>query len=338
MTAASHHCQNFISAPPQCCAENVLVLPIVVAELELGNVQRQVFGADLVVAAHDAALEQAPEAFDGVGVNRADDVFASGVIHDAMRELAVERIVAAILVGAEQADFVRHGSANEADQCFAVDLADHASDHVALAAHCADHRNLSDRATPASRTRTAGAATVALVPILRLAADEGFVNFHNAHQLIEIFVRHAATDAMAHAPRGLVRAETEQAEYLQGADSLLACQHQVDNLKPLAQRLVRILEDRPDRHAKAVAGRIGAGVADPIELAGAVFYDINAATARAAHASRPALRDKVAFARIVVRKRLLELANRELMDAGMFDLCHCRVSVDALEHSLGAIS
>jgi hypothetical protein len=44
--------------------EDVRVLPVVVAELELGNVQRQILVTDLVETAHDAALNQRPEAFD----------------------------------------------------------------------------------------------------------------------------------------------------------------------------------------------------------------------------------------------------------------------------------
>ena len=43
------------------CAENVGVMPIIVAELKLGHVQRQILAADFVVAAHDAALNQRPE-------------------------------------------------------------------------------------------------------------------------------------------------------------------------------------------------------------------------------------------------------------------------------------
>ncbi len=40
-----------------CRPEDVLVHPIVVAELELGNIKLHVFGADLVEAADDPALK-----------------------------------------------------------------------------------------------------------------------------------------------------------------------------------------------------------------------------------------------------------------------------------------
>ena len=59
-------------------AENVSVVAVVVAELELRDIQRQVLGADFVERANDAALEDRPEAFNRVGVDRADDVFVRG--------------------------------------------------------------------------------------------------------------------------------------------------------------------------------------------------------------------------------------------------------------------
>lgn len=51
-----------------CRAENVVVLPVVVSEVEFCDVERQIFRTDLVIGADHAALQQRPEAFDGVGV------------------------------------------------------------------------------------------------------------------------------------------------------------------------------------------------------------------------------------------------------------------------------
>ena len=77
-------------------------LPIVIAELELGNIERQVFFADLVESANNAALHDGPKAFDGVGVDRADDMFASLVANEAMIEAIADAPIARVLVGAEQ--------------------------------------------------------------------------------------------------------------------------------------------------------------------------------------------------------------------------------------------
>ena len=55
-------------ATPNRFAENVRVQPVVVPELKFRDVQRHIFGADLVKAANDTAFEDAPEALDCVGV------------------------------------------------------------------------------------------------------------------------------------------------------------------------------------------------------------------------------------------------------------------------------
>ena len=43
--------------------KDICVIAIIIAELELGNIQRHVFLADLVEAPDDPALENRPEAF-----------------------------------------------------------------------------------------------------------------------------------------------------------------------------------------------------------------------------------------------------------------------------------
>lgn len=48
-------------------AENVFVLPIVVAEGKLGQIQRQILLAYLMVIADHATLEKRPERFNRIG-------------------------------------------------------------------------------------------------------------------------------------------------------------------------------------------------------------------------------------------------------------------------------
>jgi hypothetical protein len=62
-------------------AEDVVIKTVVISELKFCDVQREVFAADLVIGADDAALNQRPEAFNRVRVDRADNVLAGGVIH-----------------------------------------------------------------------------------------------------------------------------------------------------------------------------------------------------------------------------------------------------------------
>ncbi len=47
-------------------SENIVVEPIVIFELAFRNVERQIFGADFVIAANNAALEDRPKAFNRV--------------------------------------------------------------------------------------------------------------------------------------------------------------------------------------------------------------------------------------------------------------------------------
>ena len=58
-------CTRLSLACPDRRLENDLVLPVVIPELELVHVQWQVLGADLMERAHDAALHNGPETFNG---------------------------------------------------------------------------------------------------------------------------------------------------------------------------------------------------------------------------------------------------------------------------------
>lgn len=61
-------------APLNRRSENIVIEAVVIAELEFGNVERQIFAADFVEATDNAALEDAPKAFNRVRVDRADNV------------------------------------------------------------------------------------------------------------------------------------------------------------------------------------------------------------------------------------------------------------------------
>jgi hypothetical protein len=70
-------------------AENIGVFTIVVPELKLSDVQRQILFADLVERPHDATLHQRPEAINCLSVDRADDVLTGRVANDLVRRLGV---------------------------------------------------------------------------------------------------------------------------------------------------------------------------------------------------------------------------------------------------------
>ncbi len=88
--------------------KHVGVHAVVVAELKFRDVEWQIFGADFVERADNAALEDRPEALNRVRVNRADDVFVIRVADDLMAvtiDLA-QPVVANPLVGNELVGWV----------------------------------------------------------------------------------------------------------------------------------------------------------------------------------------------------------------------------------------
>src|SRR6185312_1639159 len=148
---------EMLSASSDCLPEDVCVIPVVVPELEFGEVERQIFGADFVERADNAAFEDRPEAFNRVGVDRADDVLALGVVDNRMRVFGVEALVAAPLIGDEQAYLLGNRAAHEALEHVAANVADDAGDNLPFALNGADHRRL------AGPDAASSAATAALV-------------------------------------------------------------------------------------------------------------------------------------------------------------------------------
>ena len=66
---------------------------------------------------------------------------------------------------------------------------------------------------------------------------------------------HCGADFVAHAVRRAVGAEANLPLNLESGNSLLAGRHQVHDLEPVAERLVRVLKNRPGNHAEPIASR-----------------------------------------------------------------------------------
>ena len=124
-----------VSAPCYRGREDVGVVAVIVAPFEFSHVERQVFGADMVERAHDAALQERPEAVNSAGVNQAANVFALAVPHALMREGLMQVAVVGMLVRGDQANLLVHGGLNEVVERLGVRLADHASYDAALPFH-----------------------------------------------------------------------------------------------------------------------------------------------------------------------------------------------------------
>src|SRR5271165_2093161 len=86
-------------------SEDVFVEAIVIPQLEFCKIERKIFSADLMEAAHDAALQDRPEALDCVRVDSADNVLPLAVVNEFVWETTVEAAVVMIVICANQADF-----------------------------------------------------------------------------------------------------------------------------------------------------------------------------------------------------------------------------------------
>ena len=173
---------------------------MVVPESEFVQVQRQIALAHLVVAAHNSALEQAPEAFNRVRVRRADNVLIVAVVHGLMDESMRAKVtIASVFIGRHQRDFLRDGFLDEDFQRPESGFLNHLTDNVSLAADGSEYHRLVLHAE-------ALPAALANVLVEFLAADIRFVRLDFTHQFLERFVLHSSTDARAHVPSRFVRA------------------------------------------------------------------------------------------------------------------------------------
>lgn len=73
-----------VSATRYSGTKYVNVLPVVLTERKLRDVQRHVLGADFVETADDAPLDDRPETLDCLIVNRADDILLLGMINSCL--------------------------------------------------------------------------------------------------------------------------------------------------------------------------------------------------------------------------------------------------------------
>ena len=147
------------------------------------------------------------------------------------------------------------------------------------------------------------------VPVL--AADIGFIDFYDAHELTELVIGKSGANTVTHIMGGRVGAEAEHALYLQGTNAFLARQHQVNNFEPRFERDIGVFEDRAHQDRKPISlGR--AGWAFPFEWHSLQCIDTIASAVWAPDAFWPAKRNKIRFASIIGREQLIELSDSHL--------------------------
>jgi hypothetical protein len=308
-------------------SEYVFVLAIVVAENKLIEIERQIFLADIVIAAHDPPFQQRPEAFNRVRVKESAHVFAAAMSDDAMRQTklfstASEQSIASVFIGSNQMDSATHGLPHETIESLGVGIFDHLADHVTLARDRADDGNLASGSGAADSGRILSAVMIGApaVAVPCLAADVGFVHLDNSEKLGKLWIGKSGPQPMADEPCGTIRTGADHPMDLECADSLLAGQHQVENFEPHEQLIIRVLEDRADQNREPI-GRVAAFLTDPIERAVFERVDFFIIASRASDAFGPALVLQILLASGLVRKHSVEVGKSHLACELWFVLC-----------------
>lgn len=228
--------------------------PVVVAEIELGNVPVQVLlGAVLIDALH-AALEDAVIALNRVGVDRAAPIFASPVADEIVPgEMLVEVCVLPRLirhdrgflgdVGAEDRHEVRRRRAVDMERPNHPAALDQGQDRVLVGIAASFDRAF-------------------------LLSDEGLVyldDFALSPEGHELAIAHGFAQPMRHEPSGLV-GDAENAVDLVAAHSLLAGAEKVRSLEPQMQLDVAALEHGFDGSRELLLALAATPKTDPAAL------------------------------------------------------------------------
>ena len=300
------------SSPRYRLAEDIGFAAVVVAELKLSQIQRQILLAELMVIPNHATLQQCPKAFDVVGMDFAAHVLMRLVVNSIVRESLREFLIARAFVRRDQIDFLRNHLADESAHGLHRSIFDDLTDHATLARDRAYDGGLVERA--------ATALLLIPVPVFVLAADVSLIDFDDTHQLLKLRVFHRSAQPHAHVPSRSVRSRSDHPMDLQSAHAFLAGQHEVQNLEPSEQRLLSFLKDGSGLERKAVGRAIvlAAFFALPMpRTCGALVYVIVVA-ARASRTGGPSAQEQIDPARPFIRKQAVKVCKRHLADEARF--------------------
>ena len=254
-------------------------------------------------------LISGPEAFDRLSMDRADDVLAARMVNGAKRIFISELAISGPLIGAEQADFVRDGFANECLKRRGLNVFNDARDDIAFASDRADDNRFASTARSA-----ASVAALVLVTVLGEAADESLINLDDAAELVNV-LNEGNADTVTHIPSRFERTKARVPPELAKAHSLFADEDQVNDTIPVSQGLVRVLKDCAGQIRKAITRRTAGRALRALPMmAGRERIDLGIAATRANRTFRPAASNQVRDAMFFVWEQFFELANGQLVD------------------------
>jgi hypothetical protein len=207
-------------------AEYVVIGAIVVAELELINVQRKILGANLMECTNSAALHDRTARSL---TNMIEGFWSSHIrlCYDAaMWIVSLNLAVCLEFIRTQHAIARRTRLAHEGANGFGACVRDHSRNNVVFALHRADDNRFASSAAAAHIAATAGP----FVLVLHLSTDASFIDFNLADKVFERDVAERNANLAARQPRGFVGTETHAAHCLERADAFLA-----DRLQSLAR-------------------------------------------------------------------------------------------------------
>jgi hypothetical protein len=283
--------------------EYIGVLPVIVTERKLGEIQRQILLRDVMEAAHYAAFEQCPERFDVVRVNYPANILALTVTYRFVGQAGLfQEPIARMFVRCDQLYLVANCLADESIQRRSIRVLDDLANHVSFPADSSDDSHLAGNFS-ASTGHALIAMAVAVLP-----ANKGFVYFNNTHEFFELFIVHCSTNPCAHIPRGFVARLVVKngALDLKRTHTLLRVQHQEADCKPSLERILGILEYRARDQREPIAF-LRALVTLPMPSA-RQFVDLLTIATRALDlAVRPAVLEEEQFAGFFVWEKLVQI-------------------------------
>lgn len=212
------------------------------AECHFVEVCGEMFGADLVPASNDAALQQREGGLNCVCRNTLS-VLISDIFSGIMIDNLVFLIPDGILVGGEA---IRNKHVNIGRNI----LSDVLSQGSTLCILGVEKSQIAIALPNANDYFfVVHSATAPLAAIL--SANIGFVHFDGTVQHWPLSFFHSRTDAMAEVPRGLIAHAQSPLDLISG-HSFLRLTEQQHSEKPLLQRQVGVVEDRAGSHRELI--------------------------------------------------------------------------------------
>jgi hypothetical protein len=249
--------------------------PIVVAEIELGQIPINVLPINVLIDADEAALEHGKEALKRIGVYVAAYPFLFRVIDALVLAMRHEMPIGHRAIRIKLAVAIKVPPERRAHR---VVVEEHRTDRAAALDKTEYLPILAKRRI----LRAAG---------LRRAGDERLIGLDDlakaADRPAAAAAVHRQPDAVHQEPRGF-HAAAERALYLAGRDAFLASANQVDRLKPYPHRHMARLEDGAHAHRE----RLTAWAAIPKAGAGRFAFGARGFANRAAMRAYGAIRPK----------------------------------------------